>query len=1048
MKHLSYGLFIVLFSLTACDKAADGLPGGNSPDPVEDLVVDEAVSVKATVVGQVVDQSGAAVKFAKVSANGAMTLSDENGFYNLLDVDITDKNKVVVSFEKDDYAINQQVVPVTSSKTTYTSYATITQYHHVELVQSNATVAATVSVADPAIPGGAGLVDIDFPIGSIPVDVPVSVSVVRGDPTSPEGQAIFPGDYYGADATNADGGTMLESIAFTEITLKDEQGNEITTLNQPATITMKLPDAMQSRYTHGDTIPWWSYDEVEGVWVREDADPSTPELDDSLIINNGSILYAQAAVTHFSWWNVDQPIESHSCLCTEVVNESNEPIAGAEVQLKGVSYSGWSQPVLSDQQGKVCVNGKRSVDANDRERVTITTKIGDYEIAYLAADDIEGDTLASPVIKTSTEYGSTLSIDNPGVCLELQNKLNTPLSNGVVEGMIQDANMNPISGLSFYTKKGDEVVTDSEGRFSFNVPVGIPTSVYRSGLFSEGVTVASSDVPVNITITLPNKSPWVQAFESTIDRVLIPGEEVHFSVQAVDPEGGALTYQWSMDGSHQLTVSEDGLSASFVVPAGLGDSRVRLIVTDSHGAQSVRSQGINWGEGVAGINELRLTIYDDKDSVNPVIGVIVFLHDPESGAIIDRRISNELGVVDFGYVGSNRATYTTLHQHKDDCINLLAGTSYMNTHVDTLVGDDVYYLEHITNDEHYEGYMGFDCTGKLEFGDVGLPWASYDLTVDSIQPGNLVSLRDPRGYLIAYPGTGATTYTSLDTGWVHPYRLNSNGNFDLFVITSESFAITSYGYVLDIPFLDGGHQTHNVSMVHTPLSIPWEVTPSSAIPQTIYFDSYVSVDTPYSVPDRWRENFSQYYFANELTSGFIQVIPEIESQDYVLGLSYANSNGHFPDIYKRFNALPSVFDLTQQQPLMFDSWSYLNGEFQWNLPQEHDVMWVQVIAACDVQYLTSLEWRAWVPGNQSSWRPVEIPEEVQHCVPSISDMITYENGYSLGAYISLDATDHAITSGFDEYWSLYTNAPFAPRYSSTYWSSTQAYFNLLDNTLP
>ena len=86
-------------------------------------------------------------------------------------------------------------------------------------------------------------------------------------------------------------------------------------------------------------------------------------------------------MTHFSWWNVDQPMNEHACLCVSVQDKNNAPMAGSQLVAEGVSYNGMSRPVRTDTNGQACVTVKRST-TTVTERVKLYVESGGVKFHY------------------------------------------------------------------------------------------------------------------------------------------------------------------------------------------------------------------------------------------------------------------------------------------------------------------------------------------------------------------------------------------------------------------------------------------------------------------------------------------------------------------------------------------------------------------------------------------------------------------------------------------------------------------------------------------
>jgi|GEM_PF-4610475 len=216
----------------------------------------------------------------------------------------------------------------------------------------------------------------------------VYVNMTPIDPTR-EIEA-FPGDFTTSDP-NAEGvlaarEKKLESVVLGEFSLVDESGRPITDLDlgEGVEIRFRLPEALQEmyrqKYDQGErTIPWYAYDPNDGIWKRSDQPSRLILVDD--------VLYAVAVANHFSWWNVDWPVETHGCI-EGYVRQDGQPLAGVQIEASGIDYQGQSF-AMTDQSGHYQVTVKRGAWSR------ITARFGGYEIkdpnpVYVSRQKSEG----------------------------------------------------------------------------------------------------------------------------------------------------------------------------------------------------------------------------------------------------------------------------------------------------------------------------------------------------------------------------------------------------------------------------------------------------------------------------------------------------------------------------------------------------------------------------------------------------------------------------------------------------------------------------------
>ncbi|MBW1871362.1 MAG: hypothetical protein JRJ19_04815 [Deltaproteobacteria bacterium] len=181
----------------------------------------------------------------------------------------------------------------------------------------------------------------------------------------------FPGAF--ADSE----GNLLVSAVFGAFELRDHDDNLISDLGagETATITMKVPRdtwPVIIDMVPGDdrvSVPMYYFDETTGEWVvsgmgwLQDGNQQLISETQLLEVKDGSFsgsLIAVAEVTHFSYWNVDWPVEDNACIGGLVVDSNSDPVVGATGTVRGINFTGSSPPFNTDDQGKFCLDLMRS----------------------------------------------------------------------------------------------------------------------------------------------------------------------------------------------------------------------------------------------------------------------------------------------------------------------------------------------------------------------------------------------------------------------------------------------------------------------------------------------------------------------------------------------------------------------------------------------------------------------------------------------------------------------------------------------------------------
>lgn len=198
-------------------------------------------------------------------------------------------------------------------------------------------------------------------------------------------------------------GNSLISGVFVAFDLKDDSNQPIKDLpaGENATIKMKIPRDTWSSIndvTPGNgqiDVPMYYFDETNGQWVAS-GDTGILETGLGEVINPSDLpsiqnksfvgdIMAVAEVGHFSYWNVDWPIDTRGAVKGRVLDSNQNPVGGANVMLKGVTFTGTSGPTITSADGTFCFETLRSeatgedIDNNgitgEEQRVVLTAEI-------------------------------------------------------------------------------------------------------------------------------------------------------------------------------------------------------------------------------------------------------------------------------------------------------------------------------------------------------------------------------------------------------------------------------------------------------------------------------------------------------------------------------------------------------------------------------------------------------------------------------------------------------------------------------------------------
>ena len=244
----------------------------------------------------------------------------------------------------------------------------------------------------------------------------------------------------------------LETFGMMEFDLVDQDGDPIHELADAAEVCMKAGASL----SEGDTVPLWYYDDEAGLWIEE-GQGTVEDRDGTLMICG--------EVTHFSWWNYDRPVSTHSCFKYHFIDkDTGTSLRDAfDWYGEGITYSGASPERLCDRDGNDPVTPapgdttidsltmKLSEDAASPEQIRVTTTLGGTKYYLVANGDgsygLSTNVVDGEVFDNPTANASCLRNSNVDDCVFLDYK-EGPAANGVLP-LDVDIDLPPtITGLN------------------------------------------------------------------------------------------------------------------------------------------------------------------------------------------------------------------------------------------------------------------------------------------------------------------------------------------------------------------------------------------------------------------------------------------------------------------------------------------------------------------------------------------------------------------------------------------------------------------------
>ncbi len=283
MKRLhSFFLLMTVFSLFlfSCKKNIDTI---TPPAPGNTFTIPVSTPVNGSVAGRVTDENNVAVSGANISCGGLMAVTDDNGVFNI-----------------DNVNLDKYVSTVTVTKTGYykgiRSFSANSTKNYVDIKLIPKTLSGTFASASTGTITLSNSTEIKFQSNSIivkstgaPYTGAVNVYASYIDPTRADIGTIVPGSFMARDANNM---YVLQSAGMIAVDLESNSGEALQLVtSKPASIKLPIPASLIS--SAPATIDTWSLDD-NGIWKKEGTATKAG--------NN-----YEMEVSHFSFWNCDVP---------------------------------------------------------------------------------------------------------------------------------------------------------------------------------------------------------------------------------------------------------------------------------------------------------------------------------------------------------------------------------------------------------------------------------------------------------------------------------------------------------------------------------------------------------------------------------------------------------------------------------------------------------------------------------------------------------------------------------------------------------------------
>ncbi|MFT3908692.1 MAG: hypothetical protein QM737_04655 [Ferruginibacter sp.] len=430
----------------------DNAPAVN-PD-VPNKLPDLTTKVNSSVSGFVNNENNEALKGAVVKIGTATTFTNSYGYFEIKNIQVV-KEAATVTIIHEGYF---------KAIKTYMAEEGKAAFFRIKLLPKIITGTINANAG-----GNASLsngLNISFPADGIKNATTgntysgnVNIAVQYIDPTSTELNSIMPGDLRG---TNTDGYIKaLESYGMIAVELTGDYGQLLQIADgKKATISAPVPSSLLSNAPA--TIPLWYFDETNGLWKEEGVATKT---------GNAYV----GDVSHFSFWNFDNPIDFIQFNCT-VLNAAGTPVPFALVKLSMVTDPTIHTYGWTDASGYVA----GPVPANAQLQL-----------------DIYSDYNCSTALFTQT-----FSTTNTNLAFGNINVTNTANNIATVSCNITDCNMAPVTnGYLLMIKNNQYTRYPANGSGGVQFPAFMCNGSQPVTFVAENPDAAQQSNPLNYTLT-------------------------------------------------------------------------------------------------------------------------------------------------------------------------------------------------------------------------------------------------------------------------------------------------------------------------------------------------------------------------------------------------------------------------------------------------------------------------------------------------------------------------------------------------------------------
>ncbi len=332
MKKFLQFLSVILFAAFFLFSCKKNKVDEQYQETIHPVVPDLSTQINASVAGFITDENGQAMEGAIVSKGTRTTLTDSFGYFNLDSVDFA-KSAGFIKVTKAGYFTGIRTFIPNAGKQAFIRLQLIPNTIGGTLNSDIGGAVSTVEGASVTLAPNSVVVASN----NAPYTGTVNVAVHWLNPADMDvTQLTMPGNLTGIDSQGYLNTLTTYGMLAVELTGDAGQLLQITSGMQ-ASLSFPIPASLQS--SAPASIPLWYFDESIGLWKQDGSANKT-----------GSNYTGN--VSHFSYWNCDQPSISVS-FTAQIINSSLQPMPNVAVSLTIQGSASSTRTDYTDAEGRV-----------------------------------------------------------------------------------------------------------------------------------------------------------------------------------------------------------------------------------------------------------------------------------------------------------------------------------------------------------------------------------------------------------------------------------------------------------------------------------------------------------------------------------------------------------------------------------------------------------------------------------------------------------------------------------------------------------------------